>query len=345
LNNVQLSDGGNYSVVVANPVGSVTSAVAVLTVNAAVCTNVPVGLVSWWAGEGNGSDVAGNNSAIVSNGVSYSAGEVGQAFNFNGSSGSMFVPASSSLNVGTGSGFTIECWIKPSDVSVRHPLFEWNDGTGNYGVHVYHSEDWFGNSGPGDLLANIVDTAGNWHPLYSAPGLLSTSSFQHVALTYDKVSGVGRFYLNGAVVASQNLGSFTPRTGDNLYVGRRPNDGGVALYGGLMDEVSIYSRALSQVEVQGIYVAGSAGKCTPGPSTVPGINLQGTKMLRPVPVSNGCQVNFVGIAGRQYVIQRAPSITGPWTTLTTIVVGSSGAGSYLDTTALRDSAFYRTVLQ
>ena len=34
-------------------------------------------------------------------------------------------------------------------------------------------------------------------------------------------------------------------------------------YGGLMDELSIYNRALSQSEIQAIYNAGSGGKCVP----------------------------------------------------------------------------------
>ena len=45
---------------------------------------------------------------------------------------------------------------------------------------------------------------------------------KHVALTYDKTTGVATIYCNGAVVGSGNLGSFTPLTSYNLYLGRRP---------------------------------------------------------------------------------------------------------------------------
>src|SRR5690242_5404898 len=193
------------------------------------CTNTPAGMVSWWAGEGNGNDSIGSNTATVSSGVSYGAGEVGQAFNFDGSNANLVIPASASLNVGTNSGFTIEGWIKPSDVSGMHMLFEWSDGT-NYGVHLTHSEDWFGNSGPGDLMANIVDSGGGWHPIFSAPGYLTTNSFQHIAITYDKASGVGRLYLNGAVIANDNLGSFTPQTSYALNVASRAWDASFPKY-------------------------------------------------------------------------------------------------------------------
>src|SRR4029453_12177268 len=54
LSNVQLAQAGNYSVVVANSLGSVTSAVAVLTVNPpTVCIPPPSGLVAWWTCDGS----------------------------------------------------------------------------------------------------------------------------------------------------------------------------------------------------------------------------------------------------------------------------------------------------
>jgi hypothetical protein len=115
---------------------------------------------------------------------------------------------------------TIECWIKPEDLSVRHPLVEWNNG-GTFGVHFYVSQDWGGGGGPGDLFANITDTGAGWHPVFTGPGVLNTSNWQHVAVTYDKTSGLGKLYLNGAQVASANLGNFTPQTSYDLYFGGR----------------------------------------------------------------------------------------------------------------------------
>src|SRR5262249_38197651 len=50
----------------------------------------------------------------------------------------------------------------------------------------------------------------------------------------------------------------------DVYLGLRPGgpDGNPAeSYHGLMDEVSIYNRALSPAEIESIYKAGAAGKC------------------------------------------------------------------------------------
>jgi hypothetical protein len=341
LTNVQSSDAGNYSVVVSNAFGTITSSNAILTVNLAVCTNAPSGLVSWWAGEGNGNDAIGSNPATVNGGVSYSGGEAGQAFNFDGNSGSLMAPSSASLNVGTGPGFSVECWIKPADFTPLHPIVEWNNGS-SFGVHLYHSTSWFGDNVQGNLLANIVDTAGGFHPVYTSGGLLTTSNFQHVALTYDKASGVGKLYLNGVEVASANLGSFTPQTGYDLYLGRRPS-GGTQLYEGLMDEVSLYARALTLTEIQAIYNAGAGGKCHEGPIAVSTQN--SLSMLPIVAKPEGYEIRFSGIPNREYELQRAATLDGPWITLTTVFANLDGLGAYTDATGHSKAAFYRLVLK
>jgi hypothetical protein len=77
----------------------------------------PAGLVSWWPGEGNAIDIVGTNNGITTS-ITYTNGEVGQAFDFNGSGSFIKVPASSSLNVGLASGFTVEMWVNPVDIYV-----------------------------------------------------------------------------------------------------------------------------------------------------------------------------------------------------------------------------------
>src|ERR1035437_5155964 len=72
------------------------SATIALTALAGVptCAPTPPGLVGWWAGEGNASDSAGTNNGTLYGGMSFAAGEAGQAFSFNGSSGYVDTPAS-----------------------------------------------------------------------------------------------------------------------------------------------------------------------------------------------------------------------------------------------------------
>jgi uncharacterized repeat protein (TIGR01451 family) len=257
LANVQFSQAGNYAVLVTNSYGSVLSSNAVLTVNLPPpCAPAPSGLVGWWPAEGNANDIAGTNNGILQGPVSFAGGEVGQAFVFDGFSTSIRVPASSSLDVGLGGGLTTEVWINPLDFSLQE-ICEWNQN-GQIGAHLELNE-YYAN---GSLWGNIIDTSGNAHVVNSAGGVITTNSWQHVAMTYDKASGVAVLYCNGAVVATANLGVFTPQTSFDFYMGNRPSGPFAGLYfKGQMDESSVYNRALTASEIQSIYAAGSGGKC------------------------------------------------------------------------------------
>jgi hypothetical protein len=60
-------------------------------------------------------------------------------------------------------------------------------------------------------------------------------------------------------------------------------------------------------------------------------------------VPAGVRLRFIGIPGRSYTIERAPAVSGPWTTLNTHTAPASGLLEYLDATPLPGQAFYRTV--
>jgi hypothetical protein len=228
LASVELTDAGAYSVVVSNLAGSVTSAVAKLTVNPLpVCAVSPSGLVGWWRGNGNTLDDAGGDQGVAEGALAYAPAEAGQGFVFNGTDSDVRIPFSSSLDVGAGDGFTIEAWIMPGDVSVR-PIVEWNMGGGDipYGVYFWASQPASAGGGPGCLFANLVDISGQSHLISSSGGLLDTNAFQHVGLTYDKETGLGTLFLNGVKVAQRNLARLRPQTGYDLYFGARVAGGG-----------------------------------------------------------------------------------------------------------------------
>jgi len=217
------------------------------------------GLVGWWAGEGNANDSTGANNGVLEGGVTFVPGAVGQAFSFDGTTADVKVPASASLDVGAGDGFTIEAWIKPADVTAQHPLVEWNGGV--YGAHFWLAVIPPGGTGPGCLFANLIDTTEQTHTISSAGGLVVADVWQHVAVTYDKMTGIAVLYLNGTVVREQGLGKFTPLTTGDLWLGLRPYDAGAGLrYAGQMDEVGLYNRGLSAAEIRAAYAAGSLGK-------------------------------------------------------------------------------------
>ena len=266
LSNVQPSAAGSYFAAVTNMFGINASATIVLTVTGGItnsCTPPPSGLVGWWPGEGNANDVVGGNNGTLVHGVGFAAGEVGQGFLFTHTNQNVLIPANSNLNVGLGSGLTLEAWINPTDLTNYDPIFEWNQGDGvtYWGVHMYALPT--GTTNAGFLYANVQDVGDNWHQLQSSGSVVTPNAFQHVALTYDKTSGVARLYRNGAVVAEGTFGSFTPKTTGNLNIGNRPTDPANEsfTFSGVIYVPSVYGRALSSHEIAAIYNAGSFGKC------------------------------------------------------------------------------------
>lgn len=230
------------------------------------CVIPPTSLVSWWSGESSANDEQGNNPGLVQGGTSFVGGKVGQAFSFDGAGDYISVAASSSLDVGTGDGFTIEGWIRPATTSSQQVIVEWNDGSSSVGVHFMHSIGVLG--GAGSLFANILDTSGGDHYFATAAGVLNTANFQHVALTYSKSNGIAKIYLNGAVAASANIGVVSPQTTYPLFIGTRASAGPGSFFVGEIDEMSLFNRALSDSEIFAVYSADIAGKCKPGPPLI-----------------------------------------------------------------------------
>ena len=72
------------------------------------CTPPPSGIVAWWPAEGNALDIIGANNGTLVNGTSFTNGEVGEAFYFNGINNFVLVNASPSLMTGLQNGFTFE---------------------------------------------------------------------------------------------------------------------------------------------------------------------------------------------------------------------------------------------
>ncbi len=78
----------------------------------------------------------------------------------------------------------------------------------------------------------------------------------HVVTTYDASEGIVRLYFNGIEDASLAVGSgrLIDASLNDLLIGA--HSFGVENFAGLIDEVSIYNRALSAAEIQATFNAG-----------------------------------------------------------------------------------------
>lgn len=210
--------------------------------------HLPSGLVAWWRAEKNGADFIGNHAARLEGEVGFGEGRVGKAFLFNGRDTAMVVPASKDLDVGQGSGFTLDTWVKYKDTMVLSSLFEWNVG-GKKGVRLFIDDS---------TLAAEIPALGSNAPvarLASLEGMVLPDIYYHVALTYNRDSGMASLYINGEQQAYSFIGRMIRVTDGDLTFGLHQTATPRRMTCSL-DEIQVFNRALSAKEISTLYQAG-----------------------------------------------------------------------------------------
>ena len=225
------------------------------------------GLVAWWPGQGSAEDLISTEDANPATKMSYAPGIVGSAFAFDDSSSGLTAAASESSESGVVQSLTFDAWVYPTDLSTERPIIEYSEESGPAGAHFWlNTLPGGGSTDTGTLYANLRDIDGDDHRIGTDPDVIDADTWTHVAVTYDGDSGVGVLYANGEVVSKASMGNFTPQTSEPVNLGRRPPmsaDGSAgARFAGLLDEVDIWDRSLSEAEVRSIYEAGALGKCS-----------------------------------------------------------------------------------
>lgn len=257
LTDVQTNEAGSYSVIATNLAGSVTSSNAVLTVNPPPpCAPAPSDLISWWPAEGNANDIAGGNNGSLSNGAGFGPGVVGQAFTLNGTNQYVVVPDAPSLRPAS---LSVEGWFNIQAFNGVRVLVAKPYGAGTWDSFAV----WYGS---GALSGEIV-TASAEEPVLSYTWSPASGSWHHIAYTYNAATALQTFYVDGLKVASSSASGPIAYDSHPFQIGADIENGVPAyFFDGLIDEVSLYSRALTAGEIAAIYNAGSSGKCALPPS-------------------------------------------------------------------------------
>jgi len=197
----------------------------------------PTGLAARYAFEGNVNDSASGHNGTANGGPTYALGKIGQAISLDGIDDYVAV---NSVGITGDAPRTISGWAK---MNVATGIPDWTNvfgfsatGSNNlhfdievvgsgattagyYGIHVY---GWEQNILPPDL---------EWH---------------HFAATYDGTTI--SWYGDGLLVGSAAHPGLN--TQGDVRIGKRIDTGG--FFPGLVDEVQIYSRVLSEAEVAGL---------------------------------------------------------------------------------------------
>ncbi len=239
--NVQPPRIGDYTVVITNASGSVTSSVASLSIsniNSALWKN----LVAYYPFNGNANDESDNRNSGAIHGatlVSDRFGGQGLAMEFDGVSHYISAPHQPYLNFPSGD-FTVSFWAALNDLSRVQYLIGKDMGQGiqNKWIVTYMSPVGFGLfiNGPGVAFADLKPQVNTWHQF-----------------VFRKSGSDYSFCFDGSLASSgPGASSLRPDNTAPLTIGWAE---GPAFFGGKMDDIRIYGRALSSDEVSQLYTS------------------------------------------------------------------------------------------
>jgi len=150
------------------------------------------------------------------------------------------------LDVEEGTGLTISAWINADD-------FDQDDGriiskaNGTRGSSHY----WMLSTINETALRFRLRTGSSTTTLKSDTGLLQPGVWYHVAATYD--GSTMRIYKDGVeVVSTGKSGAVAIDPTVSVAIGNQPDGAGERPYDGLIDDVRIYNRALTQIEISAL---------------------------------------------------------------------------------------------
>jgi fibronectin type 3 domain-containing protein len=298
----------------------------------AVVTNAPpTGLVAAYGfDEGLGmslTDLSGNANAGTLAGPTWAAGKYGSALNFDGVNDWVSIADANSLDLTT--GMTLEAWVRPAALgtSWRTALFKEQPGNLVYGLYANRE------TGAPNAQAFVSGSA------READGAaLPLNTWTHLAATYD--GAALKLWINGTQSASLALsGNISTSTGA-LRIGG--NNVWPEWFSGLIDEVRIYNRALSQTELQADMNRPVGSPDTQAP-TAPS-NLSASGAISSVALSWTGSTDNVGVA--RYDVYRSttsgftPSTSNRVAQPTGITYNDAGlgAGVYYYRVAAEDAA-------
>ena len=205
----------------------------------AVAQTVSPGLVaSFGFNEASGtlaSDTSGNGNTGTITGATWTQGKYGGALNFNGTSDSLKIEDSTSLNLR--SGATIEAWVYPTVSQI-----EWRTIVQRQEVAYFlHASYDSGTLQPS--TGYNLNGATKW---IVSPSAIPVNVWTHLASTYDGARI--RLYVNGVEVASQPAAGSIESNINPIWIGGNSPYG--EYFQGKIDDVRIYGKALTQAQIQ-----------------------------------------------------------------------------------------------
>lgn len=237
-------------------------------------------LVAYWKLDGNSNDSKGSNNGTDTN-VSYVAGKYGQCASLNGSS-SFFTVTNPSIQL---NNFTLSFNIKTTSTTYSTPV---DNGWFTEGVNVFMEYQNNGTFNIGIRDGGTVTQTAN------TTKVINDGSWHNIVITADGVNL--KIYVDGLLDKS-NSSNISATTSTTLYFGRRASTSDF-FFNGLIDDIAIFSRALSASEVNELYQGMTLGEYLPNSSTKLLLHLNGNSTDSSGNGNNGVDTDITYVDGK-----------------------------------------------
>ena len=295
-------DSKSFTIVI-DPVFSITTvklndAVVNVPYNGS-CTPMTSGLVGWWSGNGNANDSSGNgNNGSISGTVTYQAGKIDQSFGFAGNGGITINDTSLSLSP---SSLSAETWFKVGGQYFGSEFMILYKGNYDPYPHMAYSIEIDGST---NKLKGRSDSAGFMEIL--SQQAVNDNLWHHAVLTIDNTSKTAKLYLDGILQNSVNFTGVVQQSSEPLSIGKYYYNS-MYNFSGAIDEIRVYNRALSSIEIQARY--NNTSTCT---TDITGQTFTASGGLSPYTwnISSGVLPNGLVLNPTTGIISGTPTVSG-----------------------------------
>jgi len=197
--------------------------------------------------ENNANDEGGVYNGTWSGTAAYSAGVFGQAANFNGSSSYVSI---GEVIPSTNTDCSFSCWFNmASSFNSDYKSILGGNGSDSFRITIRYVSSGNYNIEVARGREGVLYYTSSWS---STP--LSPSTWYNLVVTYSFSNNTANIYINDSFINSKVLNlSATSTINTNLVLGSYRSDVGFAYFNGSIDQVRIFNKALTPLEVQSLY--------------------------------------------------------------------------------------------
>ena len=207
-----------------------------------------IGLVAYYPFNGNANDESGNGNDGTVYGVTLTSDRLGNensAYSFDGDNDKIMIDHSDDFAFDIDDSYTISLWLKPNYITSGGVLEKWNGGQGNpypFSIRLSNGKVYFA----------IYQQGGGWYAddVIFSEQLLEINKWIHLVCVKQGSEYIKMYFNNQIAGGDYDLIYQTIANTADLTFGKYSNH----YYQGKMDDIRFYNRALSETEIQELFI-------------------------------------------------------------------------------------------